>query len=41
MAGLAIAGTGGQIREENLDELVGYVTQAAIRIFRAYSRPPL
>ena len=34
MAGLAIAGTLGQIRDENIDELARYVTQAANRIFR-------
>ena len=39
MAGLAIAGTLGQIRDENIDELVRYVTKAANRIFRYPEEP--
>ena len=39
MAALAIAGTIGQIRDENIDELVRYVIQAANRIFRCPEEP--
>ncbi len=39
MAGLAIAGTVGQIRDENIDELVRYVTHAANNIFRCPTEP--
>ena len=39
MAGLAIAGTIGQIRDDNIDELVRYVVQAANRIFRCPEEP--
>ena len=35
MAGLAIAGTIGQIREENVDELARHVVRAARRIFHS------
>jgi DNA-binding IclR family transcriptional regulator len=34
MAALAIAGTVGQIRDENIDEMARYVTRAANNIFR-------
>jgi len=39
IAGLAIAGTLGQIRDENIDELVRYVTRAANRILRYPEEP--
>ena len=39
MAGLAIAGTVGQIRDENIDEMARFVTQAANRIFRCPDEP--
>jgi DNA-binding IclR family transcriptional regulator len=39
MAGLAIAGTVGQIREENIEELARYVIQASNRIFRCPEEP--
>jgi DNA-binding IclR family transcriptional regulator len=39
LAGLAIAGTLGQIRDENLAEMAHYVTQAASRIFRYPEEP--
>jgi DNA-binding IclR family transcriptional regulator len=39
MAALAIAGTVGQIRDENIDELARYVIQAANRIFRCPEEP--
>jgi len=39
IAGLAIAGTVSQIRDENIDELVRYVTQAANRILRHPEEP--
>jgi len=39
MAALATAGTIGQIRDENIDELVRYVIQAANRIFRCPEEP--
>src|ERR1700730_9022744 len=40
MAALAIAGTIGRIREENIDELARYVIQAAEKIFRCPEEPP-
>lgn len=39
MAGLASVGTVGQIRDENIDEMVRYVIQAANRIFRCPEEP--
>lgn len=39
MAALAIAGTIGQIRDENIDELARYVMRAAERIFRCPEEP--
>jgi IclR family transcriptional regulator, KDG regulon repressor len=39
MAALTIAGTIGQIREENIDELARYVIQAAEKIFRSRQEP--
>ena len=39
MAALTIAGTIGQIREENIDELARYVIQAAEKIFRFPEEP--
>jgi IclR family KDG regulon transcriptional repressor len=39
MAALTIAGTIGQIREENIDELARYVIQAADKIFRFPEEP--
>jgi DNA-binding IclR family transcriptional regulator len=40
MAALTIAGTIGQIREENIDELARYVIQASEKIFRCPEEPP-
>jgi hypothetical protein len=39
MAVLAIAGTIGQIRDENIDELTRYVIQVGNRIFRCPEEP--
>ncbi len=39
MAALTIAGTIGQIREENIDELARYVIHAADKIFRCPEKP--